>query len=73
MDRLLVLRSQKRFSEAAVLLRDTLATKGSVARGERISYGRAGARRRRRAELPTWRKHVASFGDSRSKRRSTPT
>jgi len=70
MDRLLLLRSQKRFSEAAVLLRDTLATKslGGPQR-ERISYELGLALDAGGApSCQHWRKHSASFGDSRSKR-----
>jgi hypothetical protein len=70
MERLLLLRSQKRYGEAVALLQKTLATKGMGAvQRERISYelglalDASGA-----ASCEHWRDHAARFGTARNTR-----
>lgn len=70
MERLLLLRSQKRFGEAVELLRGTLGTKGMGAvQRERISYELGLALDASGApSCPHWREHAARFGTKRNGR-----
>lgn len=70
MERLLTLRSQKRYGEAVTLLRGTLATRGMGAvQRERISY-ELGLALDASGEpsCAHWREHVARFGTKRNAR-----
>jgi hypothetical protein len=70
MERLLLLRSQKRHGEAVALLKKTLATKGMGAvQRERISYELGLALDASGApSCPHWREHVGRFGTARNTR-----